>query len=112
MSGGTWDYVQYRFQDIVDSIKKEVERSGKPLTEKEMKEHFSYPDWFEKYPEDKFHYEYPKEVIEEFKKGIEIISKAQVYAQRIDWLISGDDGDETFLERLKDDLDELKRKKL
>jgi hypothetical protein len=32
---------------------------------------------------------------------------AQIYAQRIDWLISGDDGEDSFRERLKEDLEKL-----
>jgi len=47
-------------------------------------------------------------VIEEFKNGVEVIKKAQVYLQRMDLLLSGDDGSETFLEQLKKDLDNLK----
>jgi hypothetical protein len=31
----------------------------------------------------------------------------KLHAQRIDWLLSGDDREETFLERLKKDLDKL-----
>jgi hypothetical protein len=63
--------------------------------------------WYEKYPEDLNHYKYPDDVIEEFKKGLDILRKAHVYAQRIDWLISGDDGEESFRERLKEDLEKL-----
>ena len=59
--------------------------------------------------ESEYHYEYPPEVIEKFKEGLVILKLAEVYAQRIDWLLSGDDGDETFLERLKEDLDKLKK---
>ena len=58
----------------------------------------------------KYEYNYPKEVIDEFKKGVELLKKAQVYAQRIDWLLSGDDGEESFLQRLKDDLNKLEQK--
>lgn len=36
------------------------------------------------------------------------MKQAEVYAQRIDWLLSGDDGEESFHERLKEDLDKLK----
>lgn len=36
---------------------------------------------------------------------------AQVYAQRIDWLLSGDDGEDNFHLRLKEDLANLKSKK-
>jgi len=34
-----------------------------------------------------------------------VLRKAAIYAQRIDWLLSGDDGEESFLERLKEELD-------
>lgn len=48
--------------------------------------------------------EYSEETIKEFKKAIRILRMAQVYAQRVDWLISGDDGEESFHERLVEDL--------
>ena len=109
MSGGQWNYLQYRFTDVIEDIKGEIERSGKPKTKEELKEEsWRDPDWYEKYPEDLNHYKYPDEVIEEFKKGLELIEKAQIYMHRIDWLLSGDDGDESFIERLKEDLDKLK----
>jgi len=109
MSGGHWDYIQYRFTDVVEDIKSLIEKNGREKTKEEMKdEGWRDPDWYEKYPEDKFHTKYPDEVIEEFKNGVEVIKKAQVYLQRMDWLLSGDDGEETFLERLKKDLDNLK----
>ena len=50
------------------------------------------------------------EVLEEFKKGLEILKKAAIYAQRIDWLLSGDDGEDSFKRRLKEELDELESK--
>ena len=56
-------------------------------------------------------YEYSKETIKEFKKGLAILRKAYVYAQRIDWLLSGDDRAESFHERIKEELDNLKSKK-
>ena len=43
--------------------------------------------------------------IEEFKKGLDIIRKAYIYAQRIDWLLSGDDDEKSFHERLKEDFE-------
>ena len=47
------------------------------------------------------------EVVEEFKNGLKILKTAAIYAQRIDWLLSGDDGEKSFKERLKEELDEL-----
>jgi hypothetical protein len=117
MSGGTFDYQQYRIRDIANSVEKEIAKSGKPKTERELKEDYPWKDeeYFEKYPEDKFHYAYPEEILAEFKKGYELLRKAEIYAQRMDWLFAGDDGNETFLERLKQELDvleyELKTKK-
>ena len=108
MSGGAFDYKQYNIGMIADEIEQLVERSGRPKTKEELKnESWRDPEWYKKYPEDLNYYKYPDDVIEEFKKGIDILRKAQIYAQRIDWLISGDDGEESFHRRLKEDLDKL-----
>lgn len=53
---------------------------------------------------------YSKETIRELKKAIKLLKQAEVYAQRIDWLLSGDDGEDNFHECLKEDLKELKTK--
>ncbi|MEY4572763.1 MAG: hypothetical protein RLZ10_2019 [Bacteroidota bacterium] len=109
MSGGAFEYSQYKIGYIADEVEQLIRKNGKEKTKEEMKdEGWRDPDWYEKYPEDKFHYKYPDEVIEKFKEGLEILRKAEVYAQRIDWLISGDDGEESFLERLNEDLGKLK----
>jgi hypothetical protein len=50
---------------------------------------------------------YSNETIAEFKKAVVLLRTAQVHAQRIDWLVSGDDGEDTFHERLKRDLSEI-----
>ena len=98
MSGGAFEYSQYKIGYIADEVEQLIRKNGKEKTKEEMKdEGWRDPDWYEKYPEDKFHYKYPDEVIEKFKEGLEILRKAEIYAQRIDWLISGDDGEESFL---------------
>ena len=78
MSGGRFEYKQYDMNYIADKIEHEVLINGKK-----------------------------KEVIEKFKEAVIILRKAAIYTQRIDWLLSGDDGEETFLKRLKKDLEEL-----
>ena len=110
MSGGTFDYNQRHIRYIADDIEDEIAKSGKPKTQRELKEEGWYRDssWYEKYPEDLNHYKYRDEIIEEFKKGYEILRKAEIYAQRIDWYLAGDDGEESFMERLKQDLDALR----
>ena len=117
MSGGRFDYAQYRIADIYTKIEDYVD--GHPLDEEDER-CFLEDRWLEE-DEDKYvrkhHHTMPnryglsKETIKEFKKGIELLKKAQVYAQRIDWLLSGDDGEDNFHLRLKEDLANLKSKK-
>ena len=38
----------------------------------------------------------------------DILIQAYLYVQRIDWLVSGDDSEDGFHERLKEDLSEVK----
>jgi hypothetical protein len=67
----------------------------------------------EEWSDGKWHLEIEDpEVVEEFKKGLKILKMASIYAQRIDWLLSGDDGEESFKKRLKEELDELESKPL
>jgi hypothetical protein len=110
MSGGAFDYRQWHIEQIADDIEDLIEKNGREKTREELKDDFWHgPDWYEKYPEDLYHYKYPDEVIEKFKEGMKALRVAAVYAQRIDWLISGDDGEESFLERLKEELGQLEK---
>lgn len=104
MSGGAFDYNQYKIGYIADQIEHEIERNGRSKTKEELKDDFRDSSWYEKYPEDLNHYKYPDKVIEEFKNAVKHLRVAEVYAQRVDWLLSGDDGEDTFIERLKSDL--------
>ena len=110
MSGGAFNYDQYKIGYMVDQIEETVIKNGVEKTPEELKqEGWRDPDWYKKYPEDLFHYKYPDEVIEKMKEGIEVLKRAQIYAQRIDWLLSGDDGEESFLRRLEEELNELNK---
>jgi len=52
-------------------------------------------------------YGFSAETIEEFKKAIYYLQMAQIYAHRIDWLVSGDDNEESFHKRLAKDFASL-----
>ena len=97
MSGGHFDYDQHKIGYIADSIERIIEGNKKEVADEDR--------WDEVWDDRIYYYDYPDEVIEKFKEGVELLRKAQIYAHRIDWLISGDDGEQTFLERLKEDLD-------
>lgn len=105
MSGGSLcDYQQSRIRDIIESIEEVINDNKK---EKSREELFSWDfdedgNVEEKY---RYYYNFSDKTIKEFKKGIEYLKKAYIYAQRIDWLVSGDDGEEEFHKRLKEDLE-------
>lgn len=89
MSGGHFDYAQYRLHDIAEGIKELIETNNDETVN----------EWNEK--NGGF---YSDKTIAEFKKAVEFLEKAEIYVQRIDWLVSGDDGEETFHNRLQEDL--------
>lgn len=47
---------------------------------------------------------YSPETIETLNKMLETIKRAKIYLERIEWLFSGDDGEEDLIERTKEDL--------
>ena len=47
---------------------------------------------------------YSPEVVARLQEGVRALKTAYVYAHRIDWLLSDDDGEESFLERLEEEL--------
>lgn len=105
MSGGKFNYDQHRIKYMAEIIEHYIEQNGKPKTREELKdEGWREPDWYKRYPEDLNHYKYPDEVIDKFKEAVVILNKASIYAHRIDYLLSGDDGEESFLKRLQEEL--------
>lgn len=104
MSGGAFDYNQYKIGYIADEVEQLIKKSGRRKTSQELKEERNDPDWYKQYPEDLRHGKYAPEVIKEFKKAVKILRKAEIYAHEIDWLISGDTGEESFLQCLKEKL--------
>jgi hypothetical protein len=109
MSGGHWNYIQRSFTDVAEDIDELIEQNGKPKSKEQLKEESWYcdADWYERYPEDLNYYEYDEDIIEQFKKAAHAIRVAQIYMQRMDWLLSGDDGEEAFLRRIDEDLKKL-----
>jgi hypothetical protein len=102
MSGGAFEYSQYKIRDIHEHIQNELDKQGQ---EKQVE--FWNKEYFEKYPEARFEEIYREDVQQIFKDGIEALKKAEVYAQRIDWFLSGDDGEDSLVSRLKSDLEKL-----
>ena len=76
MSGGHFNYIQNRLSEVMEDIQ-DLMDSG----------------------------EYSAEVIDKMGEGLRSVQMAQCFITRIDWLASGDDGEECFLKRLDSEVD-------
>lgn len=83
MSGGHFNFSEYAISDIYNEIQRVIDEEDG--------------------------YNFNSETISEFQKGIRLLKEARVYARRIDYLLSGDDGEDTFHQRLEDDLGKLQQ---
>ena len=104
MSGGHFDYDQYKINSIVDIIEQELNQMG---TLKPKEDLLGRDKFYKDYPEEKYYQTHPHEVVEKIKEGLKVLKLAAIYAQRIDWFLSGDDGDESFIRRLQDDIEKM-----
>jgi len=82
MSGGMFNYKQYELQQIADDIEQHI------VDNEDV-------GW---------DYRYKEETIDEFKRAVEMLRRAYIYVQRIDWLVSADDSESTFHKRLNQQL--------
>lgn len=94
MSGGAFDYQQYKIGEIADQIEEEIRKESSGLEN----------EWGE------FPQPLKPETISRMKDAVTVLRVAEVYAQRVDWFLSGDDGEESFHERLEEDLAALRTK--
>lgn len=82
MSGGRFDYIQSRleWEIIIETLQDHINNN----------EH-----------------NFDQQTLEEFKNTIEYVKKMRIYVQRVDWLLSSDDGEKEFHEKLENDLGKL-----
>lgn len=95
MSGGHFDYTQFHIGQIAEQVEDLIRVNDST----EVNE---YGDMIGRH--------YSPETIREFKAGLIRLQEAAIYAQRIDWLVSCDDGEEQFHSRLAEDLQQLKER--
>ena len=113
MSGGHFDYNQYYIQEIINSLEDYIYGHEVEDVEDYIEYYCNWDNEEEKkYVRENRHsvpniYGYNETTLSEFKKGLELLKKAYVYVQRIDWLLSDDDGEETFHERLNKELSNI-----
>ena len=79
--GGSLDYVSFRIDDAVGEIQEALNVGC-----------------------------FSENTKERFREAISTLRKASVYAHRIEWLLSDDDGEESFHSRLEEELNKLEEK--
>ena len=80
MSGGHFDYKEHHIQDIISSIEVLIQNNKMP---------------------DEFGWNYSDKTILKFKEAIGLLKKAHDLVYHIDYLVIGDDGEDTFWEQVK-----------
>ena len=93
MSGGFFDYSRYQVNSIADAIEKVIQSN-----------HLATVNTYG----DQVGHFFSDHTITEFNQAVILLRTATVYAQRIDWLLSGDDSEESFHTRLVEDLQKFK----
>jgi hypothetical protein len=88
MSGGKFDYLQFQIMDVAEQLGELIEST----------ENSTPGQW---------NYEFSKETLDKFKECYTMLSVGGKMLHRIDWLVSGDDGEESFHRRLEEDLKNL-----
>ena len=84
MSGGAFNHNDYHIRDIARQIEEIIrDNEERPV--------------------------YDADTINHFRETVKLLHRAEVMVHRIDWLISGDDGEDTFHKRLREDLERLER---
>ena len=92
MSGGHFQHQQYKLTEMADEIDQLIYTN-----DSDEKNRLG----------DTIGAHYSRKTIREFERAVELLKHAHAYVQRIDWLVSGDDGEDSFHSRLKTELDKL-----
>ena len=88
MSGGEFNYVQFDINNVADEIEEIIEFN-------DVKDKNGYM------------YGYTQSTIKVFQKAVSLLREASTYVHRIDYLVSGDDDEFDFHEKLKKELNIL-----
>ena len=65
--------------------------------------------YYDRYPDEADVLELSVETIDAMTEAYRQIRIAEIYATRVDWMMSGDDSEESFRERVKEDLAEFEK---
>lgn len=107
MSGGSMDYVFSRISIAAEQIEDEIRK----IEENESVSDFAPSDYYLKHypdkPEISCASRVKEEVLKRMREAVKTLRKAEIYARRVEWLTSADDGYESFILRTDEELKKL-----
>jgi len=86
MSGGHFDYLQYQITEAAEDVDRMIRDNCKENS------------WGEAPG-------YSEATLFRFKEAAVLFRTTAIFMQRIDWLVSGDDSEDTFHERLEEEIE-------
>ena len=100
MSGGHFEYKQYQVDELAAEIDRVIAKVYKTREDvKDTPDDPCDPNYcWEKY------YLFSDRTLAKFVEARDTLKRAGIMAQRVDWLLSGDDGEETFHQRWEEEL--------
>lgn len=107
MSGGHYDYLYHRLDELADYIEGDFINDGKYTDEDWSAE----MDFYGRRPDreyDRLEDATPEEraiILEEIKSLIKDLRRCSIRAKELEWYMSGDTGATSYLNRLKDGVD-------
>ena len=107
MSGGAFDYKQSIIRDIADEIEQNLIQAGQKIPTEVWENDWHGYSFEEK---DQYYSTYNRKTTDIMKRAVYVLRMAHIYAQRIYWMLSGDDNEESLEERLEEELRFLKTK--
>ena len=108
MSGGAFEYQQYHIEEIANSIEQEIIEAGREIPKEIWAKSHWYGSSFD--DSDRTYPTYERKTIDIMKRAVYVLRMAYIYAKRVDWMLSGDDGEDTLVKRLQEELQALKTK--
>lgn len=108
MSGGAFDYQQRYIEEIADDIEQEIIEAGREIPREVWEKNHWYSGTID--DSDRTYPTYERKTMDIMKRAVYVLRMAYIYAKRVDWMLSGDDSEESLAKRLEEDLQALKTK--
>lgn len=108
MSGGAFDYQQYHIEEIADDIEQEIIEAGREIPNEVWEKNHWYGGTID--DSNRTYSTYERKTMDIMKRAVYVLRMAYIYSKRVDWMLSGDDSEESLAKRLEEDLQALKTK--